>query len=170
MIKALRDARHQWAPPGTSENHPDPIAPQKIIPLRQSPMVSNLPVPPTPPLPPSRVQTSPVHQQPAPRVDPYIVNLAPPPRVPPETKRHIVHEPVAKHTRSNTAPIYNPIALRMCAQTKKSSHSHASPIGQTILPTGPVSPVVHADPGNGNARIRCRNGENLGISTATSAS
>ena len=42
---------------------------------------------------------------------------------------------------------------------KKISHGHASPSGQTLLSTGPVIPVVHANPGNGNARIRCRNRE-----------
>ena len=169
-IKALQYACHRWASPGTPENHPDPIAPWKTLPLRQSPRVSNTPVPPTPPLPPPRVQTLPIHQRPAPRVGPPIVNLAPPPRVAPKTQGRIVHDPVVKRTRSNRSPIYNPIALRTYAQTKKISHGHASPSGQTLLPTSPVSPVVHADPGNGNARIRCRNGKNLGISAATSAS
>ena len=118
-IKALRDACHRWASPGTPEYHPDPIAPQKTLPLRRSPRVPNPPVPPTPPLPPPRVQTLLIHQRPAPRVDPPILNLAPPPRVPPKTKQPIVHEPVAKRTCSNTAPIYNPIALPTRAQTKK---------------------------------------------------
>ena len=49
-----------------------------------------------------------------------IVNPAPLPRVAPKTKRPIVHEPVAKLTCLNTAPIYNPIALRTLAKTKKS--------------------------------------------------
>ena len=48
-----------------------------------------------------------------------LLNLSPPPRVAPETKRPIVHEPVTKRTRSNTAPIYNPIAIRTRVQTKK---------------------------------------------------
>ena len=118
-IKALQDACHWWAFPGTPENHPNPITPQKTFPLYQSPRVLNPPVPPTLPLPPPRVQMLPVHHQPSPRLDPPIVNPAPPPRVPPKTKRPIVHEPVTKRTRLNTAPIYNPIALCTHAKTKK---------------------------------------------------
>ena len=168
-IKALQDACHWWESPGTPESHPDPIAPRKTLTLRRSPRMSNPPVLPTPTFPPTRVQTSPINQRPAPRVDPPIVNLSPPPRVAPETKQPIVHEPVAQHTHSNTAPTYNPIALCTHAP-KKSSHGHASPIGQTLLPTYPVRTVVHTDPGKGNARIRCRNGRNLGISAAMSES
>ena len=47
-IKALQDACHWWAFPGTPENHPNPIAPRKTLPLRQSPRVSNPHVPPMP--------------------------------------------------------------------------------------------------------------------------
>ena len=118
-IKALQDACHWWASPGMPENHPNPIAPWKTLPLRRSPRVSNPPIPPMPPLPTPRVQTSPTHQRLDPRVETPIVNLAPPPRVPPETKQPIVHDPVAKRTCSNTSPIYNPIALRTRTQTKK---------------------------------------------------
>ena len=75
-ITALRDACHWWESPGTPENLPDPIAPRKIFHLRLSP-----------------------------RVDSPIVNPAPPPGVTHEAKRPIIHELVAKRTRSNTAPI-----------------------------------------------------------------
>ena len=57
-------------------------------------------------------------------MEPLIVNPAPPPRVNPEAKLPIVHEPVTKRTRSNTAPIYNPIAL----------HTHALKKSLTVTP------------------------------------
>ena len=168
-VTDLRDACHWWASPGIPENLPDPIAPRKSFLLRRSLRVSNPPVLPMPPLPPPRVQTSPLHKRSDPRVDPPIVNHSPPPKVAPKTKRPIDHETVAKRTRSNTALIYNPIALRTRAP-KKLSHSYTSPRGHTLLPTGPVSTVMHANPGNSNARIRCRNGKNIWISTSASAS
>ena len=90
-ITALWDACHWWASPRTPENLPDPISPRKTFPLRQSPRVYNPPVPPTPPLLPPRLQTSPIHQRLAPRVEPPIVNLDPPPRM--ATKNQATYRP-----------------------------------------------------------------------------